>query len=163
MHTHTHAHVRYRSPSALASLTLRCAPTFSHSPQHISPRPPLVATWEGHGWGHVHILLQNVLAVRGKCVSLQRFPSHGGHESMTETIKIEMNKVGTRLEADKEQFALGLKTWRLRNHLTQAEAGERIGVSRYTIIRAEQAKQVSWECLYRIFAYLSIELQREGL
>lgn len=74
---------------------------------------------------------------------------------------IEFKQVGTQLETDKEQFALALKTWRIRQHLTQQQAGERMGVSRYTIMRAEAAKEVTWECLYRIFAYLSVELQRE--
>lgn len=79
------------------------------------------------------------------------------------TIKIEFQRVGTQLETDKEQFAIALKTWRLRNHLTQQQAGEKMGVSRWTVMRAEAAKDITWECLYRIFAYLSVELQREQL
>lgn len=79
------------------------------------------------------------------------------------TIKIEFQRVGTQLETDKEQFAIALKTWRLRNNLTQEELGKRIGVSRWTIMRAEKAGDITWESLYRIFAYLSVELQREQL
>ena len=91
--------------------------------------------------------------------------SYGRHNSVMEdkTIKIEFQRVGTQLETDKEQFAIALKTWRLRNHLTQQQAGERMGVSRWTIMRAEAAKDITWECLYRVFAYLSVELQREQL
>lgn len=91
-------------------------------------------------------------------------PHMGGTITMEEkTIKIEFQRVGTQLETDKEQFAIALKTWRLRNHLTQQQAGEKIGVSRWTVMRAEAAKDITWECLYRIFAYLSVELQREQL
>lgn len=79
-----------------------------------------------------------------------------------ETIKLELKPVGTKMEADQQQFALALKTWRLRNHYTQRKAGEIIGVSRWTIIRVEAAKDVSWESLYRIFAFLSKALQEEN-
>lgn len=75
-------------------------------------------------------------------------------------VKIEQN--GLELDIDRAAFALALKTWRLRQNLTQKEAGERFGVSRFTIIRAESAKNVSWESAYRLFARLSEELRKEG-
>lgn len=72
-------------------------------------------------------------------------------------------KVGElKIEADKNEVALALKTWRLRSGLTQKQVGERFGMSRYTIMRVENAKNVTWEMAYRVFAKLSHELQKEG-
>lgn len=65
------------------------------------------------------------------------------------------------MECDKNEFALALKTWRLRQGLTQKEAGQKFGCSRYTIMRAENAKQVTWEMAYRLFAKLAYELRKE--
>lgn len=79
-----------------------------------------------------------------------------------EQIKVEMKQQGLTMDVDKTQFAMALKTWRLRRGLTQAQVGERWGCSRYTIMRAENAKQVTWEMAYRLFARLSHELQQEG-
>ena len=62
----------------------------------------------------------------------------------------------------KQQFAMALKTWRLRQGLTQRKVGERWGCSRYTIIRAERAQNVTWEMAYRLFAKLAQELKQEG-
>lgn len=78
------------------------------------------------------------------------------------TIKVNMKQKGLTMEADKNEFALALKTWRLRNGLTQQQAGERFGCSRYTIMRAENAKNVTWEMAYRLFAKLSVELKKES-
>ena len=66
------------------------------------------------------------------------------------------------METDKEQFAMALKTWRLRQRLTQKQLGERWGCSRYTILRAESANNLSWETAYKMFARLSDELRKEG-
>lgn len=79
-----------------------------------------------------------------------------------EKITVEMRPHGLELDVNKQEFALALKTWRLRNGLTQKEAGERIGCSRYTIIRAERAKNVTWEMAYRLFAKLAVELRKEA-
>lgn len=68
---------------------------------------------------------------------------------------------GLDLNIDREEFALSLKTYRLRQGLTQQQLGERWGVSRFTIIRAERAKPVSWEAAYRLFARLSVALRDE--
>ena len=76
-------------------------------------------------------------------------------------LTIELKQQGNSLDADRQQFGLALKTWRLRQRFTQEKVGELAGVSRYTIIRAENAKDISWESLYRLFAFLSQELERE--
>lgn len=79
-----------------------------------------------------------------------------------ETIKVTMKQNGLSMETDKNEFALALKTWRLRNGLTQAQVGERWNCSRFTIIRAERAKNLTWEMAYRLFAKLSDELRKEA-
>jgi len=76
-------------------------------------------------------------------------------------IEVKMVQKGLTMEADKQDFALALKTWRLRQGLTQRQVGERWGCSRFTIIRAENAKNVTWEMAYRLFAKLAVELQKE--
>ena len=77
-------------------------------------------------------------------------------------IEVKMERKGLEVDIDKEAFALALKTWRLRNNLTQRQAGERMGCSRYTIIRAESARNIPWEQAYKLFARLSEELRKEG-
>lgn len=76
-------------------------------------------------------------------------------------IKVEMKPDGLKMDIDKQAFALALKTWRLRMNLTQREVGDRWGCSRYTIMRAELGKNVTWEMAYRLFARLSDELRKE--
>lgn len=78
-----------------------------------------------------------------------------------EQIKVEMRPNGLRMDVNKQEFALALKTWRLRQGLTQKQAGDRFGCSRYTIMRAEKAKDVTWEMAYRLFAKLANELRKE--
>lgn len=77
-------------------------------------------------------------------------------------IKVEMKREGLEMKMDKEAFAMALKTWRLRQGLTQKQVGERWGCSRFTIMRAENTQAVSWEHAYRLFAKLSAELEKEG-
>lgn len=77
-------------------------------------------------------------------------------------IEVEMRPNGLDMDIDKQSFALALKTWRLRNGLSQAEAGKRFGCSRYTIMRAESARNITWEQAYRMFAKLAEELRKEG-
>lgn len=77
-------------------------------------------------------------------------------------ITVEMKPQGLTMEVDKTEFALALKTWRLRQGLTQSQVGERWNCSRYTIMRAENAKNVTWEMAYRLFARLSDELRKEA-
>lgn len=78
-----------------------------------------------------------------------------------EEIKVEMKREGLKVTIDKQEFGLALKTWRLRQGLTQKQVGERWGCSRWTIIRAESAKNVTWEMAYRLFARLAHELEEE--
>ncbi len=78
-----------------------------------------------------------------------------------EQIKVTMKAKGLQMECDKNEFALALKTWRLRSALTQRQAGEIFGVSRYTIMRAEAAKSLTWEMAYKLFARLSDQLLKE--
>lgn len=66
------------------------------------------------------------------------------------------------MEVDKNEFALALKTWRLRQGLLQREVAEKFGCSRYTIMKAENAKTVTWEMAYRLFAKLAAELKKEA-
>ena len=80
-----------------------------------------------------------------------------------EKIVVKMKQKGLEMDVNKEEFALALKTWRLRHGLTQAEVGERWGCSRWTIMRAEKAKNLTWEMAYKMFAKLSRELTKENL
>lgn len=80
-----------------------------------------------------------------------------------EEVKVEMKPEGLTMQIDIEAFALALKTYRLRNGLTQKQMGEKWGVSRYTIIRAESGKCISWQQAYRMFARLSKDLHEEKL
>lgn len=66
------------------------------------------------------------------------------------------------MDADREQVAMAIKTWRLRNGLTQEQLAQRWGCSRFTIIRVEKAKHITWEMAYKMFAKLSYELEKEG-
>lgn len=72
-----------------------------------------------------------------------------------------MKTKGLTMECDRQEFALALKTWRLRAGLTQAAVARRWGVSRFTIMRAEAARQITWEMAYRLFNQLSHELENE--
>lgn len=78
-----------------------------------------------------------------------------------EKIVVKMKPKGLEMDINRQEFALALKTWRLRNGLTQQQAGERFGCSRYTILRAESARNITWEQAYRLFAKLSTELRKE--
>lgn len=79
-----------------------------------------------------------------------------------EKIEVKMKQDGLQMDVDKESFALALKTWRLRQGLTQQQVAEKWGVSRFTIIRAETAKNITWMMAYRLFAKLAEELKLEG-
>lgn len=77
-------------------------------------------------------------------------------------IEVKMEPNGLEMDVNRQEFALALKTWRLRRGLTQKQVGDAWGVSRWTIMRAESAKDVTWETAYRLFARLSQELRKEG-
>lgn len=72
-----------------------------------------------------------------------------------------MQRDGLTMTADKEQMAMSLKTYRLRQGLTQDELGKRWGCSRYTIMRIEKGNPVTWEMMYRVFNELSQALLTE--
>lgn len=76
-------------------------------------------------------------------------------------IQVEFKPQGIKMDADREQFALALKTWRLRAGLTQQQVAEKWDTSRYTIMRCEAAKPVSWPQAYKIFARLATALKDE--
>lgn len=78
------------------------------------------------------------------------------------TIKTEMKPAGLKMEVDKQEFALALKTWRLRHGYLQREVAQMFGVSRYTIMKAENAQDITWMMAYRLFAKLSKYLEEEG-
>lgn len=73
-----------------------------------------------------------------------------------------MKPVGLKMEVDKQDFALALKTWRLRHGYLQREVAQMFGVSRYTIMKAENAQDITWMMAYRLFAKLSKYLEEEG-
>lgn len=73
-----------------------------------------------------------------------------------------MTQRGLEMDMDKEQFAMALRTWRLRQGKTQREVAKMFGVSRCTIIRAENAQGITWEMAYRLFARLAEQLRKEG-
>lgn len=79
-----------------------------------------------------------------------------------EQLKTTMKPAGLSMEVDKNEFALALKTWRLRQGMTQKQVGDRWGCSRFTILRAENAQNLTWEMAYRLFAKLSNELRKEA-
>lgn len=79
-----------------------------------------------------------------------------------EEIKVTYNPQKINVELDKKEFALALKTWRLRRGLTQQQVGDMWGCSRYTIMRAEAGKNITWEQAYRMFAKLSHQLEQEA-
>lgn len=76
-------------------------------------------------------------------------------------IKVTMKAKGLTMECDRQEFALALKTWRLRAALTQLAVARRWGVSRFTIMRAEAGRTITWEMAYRLFNQLSHELENE--
>lgn len=69
---------------------------------------------------------------------------------------------GLAVDIDRQEFALSLKTWRLRAGLTQAQAAHRWGTNRWLIIKAENGQPMSWENAYRLFNWLSQELRKEA-
>lgn len=79
-----------------------------------------------------------------------------------EKIEVKMEQKGLEMDIDKQAFALALKTWRLRQGLTQQQVADKWQVSRFTILRAEGAKNLTWMMAYRLFARLAEELKNEG-
>lgn len=78
-------------------------------------------------------------------------------------VQVSMKPNGLQMDVNKQEFALALKTWRLRNGLTQKKVAEMWNCSRWTIMRAEAAKNLTWEMAYKMFAKLSHELTKEAM
>mgnify|MGYP003287517117 CR=1 FL=1 len=85
-----------------------------------------------------------------------------GKKTAVPVIKAVAERRGLEMDINREEFAMALKTWRLRQGLTQEQVGERWGTSRYTIMRAEKAKDVTWMSAYKLFAKLAKELANEN-
>lgn len=77
-------------------------------------------------------------------------------------IEVKFEQKGLEIDINKIDFAMALKTWRLRQGLTQKQVGDMWGCSRYTILRAESGKNLTWEMAYKLFAKLAQELRKEG-
>lgn len=76
-------------------------------------------------------------------------------------MEAKKNEKEVAVDIDRSAFALELKTWRLRQGLTQSEVGRRWNMTRFAIIKAEKAHPLSWESAYKIFAKLATELANE--
>lgn len=74
---------------------------------------------------------------------------------------MEMKQNGLSMEIDRNEFAMTLKKWRLRHELTQSALAKKWQCSRFTIMRAENAKPLTWEMAYKLFVKLADELQKE--
>ena len=66
------------------------------------------------------------------------------------------------IELDKKALAKELATWRIRSGLTQRETAERFNVSRYSILRAENMKDIGIAMAYRISAALARAIREEN-
>lgn len=75
--------------------------------------------------------------------------------------QLEMKQEGLTMQVDRKAFGLELKTWRLRTGRTQRDVAKEWGVSRWTIIRAEGAKEIAWETAYKLYYLLSQALKEE--
>lgn len=66
------------------------------------------------------------------------------------------------IQIDKKALAQELATWRIRSGLTQREAAERFNVSRYSILRVENMKDIGIAMAYRISAALARAIREEN-
>lgn len=87
----------------------------------------------------------------------------GGVTAVVANPQVIMQRVGVTMQAQREEMAVAIKTYRIRQGLTQQELGERWGVSRYTIMRAETAKDIGWVTAYKVFNQLVDEQHKEAL
>ena len=76
-------------------------------------------------------------------------------------IKVNFTKNGVQMDTDRADFAIALKTYRYRTGKTQRDLAKEWGTSRYTIMRAEAAKNISWIQAYKLFAHLAKDLEAE--
>lgn len=63
---------------------------------------------------------------------------------------------------DREAMAKELFEWRTRRGYTQREVADMFGVSRYTIMRAENCEYLSLPTAYKVLSKLTQELRKEG-
>lgn len=73
-----------------------------------------------------------------------------------------MTRRGLVMDANAQELAVSLKTYRLRQGITQEQLAERWGCSRFTIMRLENCKRVAWETTYRIYNNLVKAIAREA-
>lgn len=73
-----------------------------------------------------------------------------------------MEMEGPSYKVDRDEMALAVRTYRLRNGLTQRALGSKFGLSRYTIMTIEAGKEVHWTTAYKVFASLAEALKEEG-
>lgn len=66
------------------------------------------------------------------------------------------------LGIEREKLGLELAKWRVRQGMTQRQLAEKWGMSRYSILRAENGKSVGWQFVYAISAKLAAELRKES-
>lgn len=66
------------------------------------------------------------------------------------------------IDIDKQELAQELVTWRLRSGLTQSQAGDKFGVSRYSIMRLENMQYIGIAQAYRISAALVKAIREES-
>lgn len=66
------------------------------------------------------------------------------------------------MDANAEELAMSLKTYRLRTGSTQEQLAQMWGCSRYTIMRLETCKRVSWEMTYKVYNNLMQALTKEA-
>lgn len=78
-------------------------------------------------------------------------------EQITPTIQ----RRGLTMETDAQELAVSLKTYRVRNGYTLPQLGKMWGTSRYTLMRIEAAKHVSWTTMYKIANQLIQAIQNE--
>lgn len=76
-------------------------------------------------------------------------------------MEIQTNTENLRMDINRAEFALELKTWRLRHDLSQEQLAKRWGTNRWLIMHAEAARDITWENAYKLFAKLAYELRQE--
>ena len=78
-----------------------------------------------------------------------------------ELIKPTIERRGLTMETDAQELAVSLKTYRLRQGLSLPKLGELWGVSRYSLMRIEAGKHVSWMMMYKVANQLIKSIQNE--
>ena len=75
---------------------------------------------------------------------------------MGEELTITLKREGTDLITNREEFAVAVKTWRVRHGMTQRQLAAAAGLSRYTVMRVENAsRETNWITIYKLFNYMA--------